>query len=418
MITGVSKVVVPVADQDQATKFWTEVIGFRLLRDEIYAGNRWIEVEPPDRSVVLVLSRRRPNELGREVPNALPHSNVFFSCDDIEQTYAALRGRGVSFPAGPAQMPIGWWSTFQDPEGTRFVLEQREAPSAIDRLIRDATEQLRCDGTSRARSVHGGNLADRLRAGAHSMVFHHPAGQIEKQHHPAWKIVIPNAGQIVWKSGQDPATQAAGVIFPPQLPHTASTAAGYILMFIDPWFLGLGPGHGRAIPLDPSTVEQIRDLWNQDGEDDPDDQVRATVAFLRQREFLPRAVSIDPRVAAALRDLPVADCIQHAATAVALSPSRLRTLIRDQTGTPPAQLRMWQRLRAAIISLQVKPIAVAASDAGFADQAHLTRTATRLVGHTPRGLLYALSSVPREGPVASPRPRHNHGHVELVTMEP
>jgi len=36
---------------------------------------------------------------------------------------------------------------------------------------------------------------------------------------------------------------------------------------------------------------------------------------------------------------------------------------------PAARLRMWQRLRAPIVSLLVKPIALAAFNAGFADRA-------------------------------------------------
>jgi AraC-like DNA-binding protein len=99
--------------------------------------------------------------------------------------------------------------------------------------------------------------------------------------------------------------------------------------------------------------------------------------------LLPPALPIDPRVAAALRSLPAAERIDHVAVGVGMSPSRLRTLIHDLTGTSPAQLRTWQRLRTAMFSLTDKPIALAAADAGFADQAHLTRTANRLLGQTP-----------------------------------
>jgi hypothetical protein len=61
MITGVAKVVVPVADQERAKHFWTGAIGFDVVIDESYGDERWIEVEAPDRSVVLVLSRRPSN---------------------------------------------------------------------------------------------------------------------------------------------------------------------------------------------------------------------------------------------------------------------------------------------------------------------------------------------------------------------
>jgi hypothetical protein len=50
-------------------------------------GNeRWIDVEAPDRSVVL--SRRLSDEPRRPVSEVLPHSNVFFTSEDIERTYA------------------------------------------------------------------------------------------------------------------------------------------------------------------------------------------------------------------------------------------------------------------------------------------------------------------------------------------
>ena len=124
MIAGVRKVIVTVDDQERAKEFWTDVIGFELVRDEAYGDERWVEVEPRDRSVVLVLSRRLPDEPRREVPDELPHANVFFDCEDIEQTHAELEARGVRFPAPPARMHFGWWSMFEDWEGTRFALGQ------------------------------------------------------------------------------------------------------------------------------------------------------------------------------------------------------------------------------------------------------------------------------------------------------
>ena len=124
VISGVRKVIVPVDDQEAPKRFWTDVVGFALRRDETVGDERWIEVEPPEGSVVLVLSRRSPDEPRRDVPEVLPHSNVFFDCDDVERTYVELRARGVRFPAPPARMHFGWWSMFEDPEGTRFALGQ------------------------------------------------------------------------------------------------------------------------------------------------------------------------------------------------------------------------------------------------------------------------------------------------------
>jgi predicted enzyme related to lactoylglutathione lyase len=127
MINGVSQVVVPVGDQERAKEFWTSVIGFELRTDAPYGdGGRWIEVAPPEGGPLLVLSTRPAEEPRPEVPEELPHSPVFFTCGDIEQTHRELSERGVHFPTPPTKMDFGWWAQFEDEEGTRYALGQRE----------------------------------------------------------------------------------------------------------------------------------------------------------------------------------------------------------------------------------------------------------------------------------------------------
>jgi lactoylglutathione lyase len=124
MITGVGKVVLPVEDQEQALEFWTTRIGFEVTRNESYGGERWIEVSVAGGGPVLVLSPRPAGQPRAEVPDQLPHSPVFFTCEDIQSTHEELSGRGVEFPAPPAQMHFGWWALFADQDGTRYALGQ------------------------------------------------------------------------------------------------------------------------------------------------------------------------------------------------------------------------------------------------------------------------------------------------------
>jgi predicted enzyme related to lactoylglutathione lyase len=60
----------------------------------------------------------------RDVPTQLPHSPIFFNCDDIQETYRELASRGVKFTAPPVKMDFGWWSMFEDGAGTRYALGQ------------------------------------------------------------------------------------------------------------------------------------------------------------------------------------------------------------------------------------------------------------------------------------------------------
>lgn len=124
MISGVQKIIVPVEDQDKAKQWWTTVLGFEVVRDDSYGDERWIEITPPDHKVVLVLSPREADEPRREVRDQLPHSDVFFACKDIQQTYTELTERGVRFPTPPEKMHFGWWAMFTDCDGTRYALAQ------------------------------------------------------------------------------------------------------------------------------------------------------------------------------------------------------------------------------------------------------------------------------------------------------
>ncbi|MGW3496551.1 helix-turn-helix domain-containing protein [Streptomyces sp. NPDC001020] len=96
--------------------------------------------------------------------------------------------------------------------------------------------------------------------------------------------------------------------------------------------------------------------------------------------------ALDPRVAHALcestRADPRAD-VGSIAAGVGLSPPRMRALVRASVGVPLVRLRQWARLRAAIADLPRESVAAAAALAGFADQAHLARTARDLIGRAP-----------------------------------
>jgi predicted enzyme related to lactoylglutathione lyase len=124
MISGVSKVVIEVDDQERARAFWAEKMGFEVAQDAPYGEERWLEVRAPGGDLNLVLDLRAGEATRREVPDDLPTSNVMFRCDDLRSTYEALSARGVEFPQLPVEQPFGWWSMFNDSEGNRFALEQ------------------------------------------------------------------------------------------------------------------------------------------------------------------------------------------------------------------------------------------------------------------------------------------------------
>jgi len=120
----------------------------------------------------------------------------------------------------------------------------------------------------------------------------------------------------------------------------------------------------------------------------------AAIARL-ERAYAVGAPPLDPRLARVLDALPVDDdsATTLAATArrVGLSAPRLRALASRDLGVPLARWLLWRKLaRAAQAIAAGEPLAAAADAAGFADQAHLTRTMRRMFGVTPRAATTAL----------------------------
>jgi len=120
MIRGVKFVSIPVADQERALKFYTDVLGFRLLTDQPFSDQqRWIElgVNGTDTRVVLF-------SFGESLkPGGM--LNLALWSDDVETTASQLKARGVEFVMEPTKQHYGTTSIFKDIDGNAIVLSSR-----------------------------------------------------------------------------------------------------------------------------------------------------------------------------------------------------------------------------------------------------------------------------------------------------
>jgi len=123
MTTRVQSVSIPVADQDRALAFYTEVLGCELRTDiEVWPGARLVEVVPPGSSVGLVLLP--PDS---EIPMA-----VRLGTTNAETAYARLRQAGarlhndevVHLDGSPPMF------FFADPDGNGLVYLEEEPGGA------------------------------------------------------------------------------------------------------------------------------------------------------------------------------------------------------------------------------------------------------------------------------------------------
>jgi AraC-like DNA-binding protein len=114
----------------------------------------------------------------------------------------------------------------------------------------------------------------------------------------------------------------------------------------------------------------------------------ACQALVRDLSATPAREPSDPRVLAAVdyirQRLAEAPSLDEVAAAVSLSPSRFRHLFVEETGMPMRTYILWRRvLRVWELLMDGETLSAAAHAAGFADSAHLSRTARTMFGLPP-----------------------------------
>jgi predicted enzyme related to lactoylglutathione lyase len=117
MIRGVKFISIPVADQERALKFYTDVLGFRVLTDQPFNDQqRWIELGVAGAETRLVLF-----QFG-DSPKAGGILNASLWADDVEATAKELKAKGVQFVMEPKKQHYGTICIFKDSEDNSIML--------------------------------------------------------------------------------------------------------------------------------------------------------------------------------------------------------------------------------------------------------------------------------------------------------
>jgi AraC-like DNA-binding protein len=166
---------------------------------------------------------------------------------------------------------------------------------------------------------------------------------------------------------------------------------------------------GKLEVLDPQTVaagaERLQRAWRVERSHDA---VKAICMQLVQEvsNTAPRRDPSDPRVLAAVEyirqrvDQPVT--LPEVARAANLSPGRFRHLFVEETGMPLRTYVLWRRLlHVWTLVMRGESLSSAAHAAGFADSAHLSRTARTMFGLPP-------SLLQMGGPLSARGPGRRH----------
>jgi len=117
-ISQISIVSIPVSDQQAAKAFYTDKLGFTLIRENPMGPDQnWVQVGPAGAQTSFTLV----TWFERMPPGSV--QGVVLSTDDIDATHAALQAKGVAL-SPIERAPWGTFSTFSDPDGNGFVLQQ------------------------------------------------------------------------------------------------------------------------------------------------------------------------------------------------------------------------------------------------------------------------------------------------------
>ncbi len=123
MIRGIKFAGIPVRDQDVALKFYTGSLGFKVITDQPFGKQRWIELMIPgaDSGLALFTPEGHEKRIGE-------FQSIAFWCDDVFATAKALKQKGVAFSQDPKTESWGTAAVFKDPDGNQFVLSSRGKP--------------------------------------------------------------------------------------------------------------------------------------------------------------------------------------------------------------------------------------------------------------------------------------------------
>jgi catechol 2,3-dioxygenase-like lactoylglutathione lyase family enzyme len=140
MITNISLFTLYVTDQDEAKKFYVDVLGF-VERADVTMGDgfRWVTVghpAQPNLEVTLMVPGPPLDEgMAEAVRRALANGTMGgfgLATDDCRAAHAALTAKGVEFVQPPSDRPYGVEAVMRDNSGNWLVLVEARPYTAAD----------------------------------------------------------------------------------------------------------------------------------------------------------------------------------------------------------------------------------------------------------------------------------------------
>jgi len=130
MAQTLGSVTLLVRDYDEAIRYFTTTLDFRLIEDTVLAeGRRWILVIPPgDGTTRLLLAKAStPEQEGRIGNQTGGRVFLFLHTSNFWRDYNTMKAKGVVFTEQPREEAYGTVAVFEDLYGNKWdLLEPRQ----------------------------------------------------------------------------------------------------------------------------------------------------------------------------------------------------------------------------------------------------------------------------------------------------
>jgi lactoylglutathione lyase len=126
MINIVGQIMLYVNNQDEAVKFWTEKVGFRVISEENNGqGMRWIEIAPTNvaETSIILHNKEFVSKMAPELNLGTP--SLMFFTKNLDELYNNLSNNNVTV-GEIVDMPSGKVFNFADSEQNYFAVMERK----------------------------------------------------------------------------------------------------------------------------------------------------------------------------------------------------------------------------------------------------------------------------------------------------
>ncbi|MEH7107839.1 MULTISPECIES: VOC family protein [Bacillaceae] len=124
MINQVGQIMLYVNNQDEAVKFWTEAVGFKVISEVDNGQMRWIEIAPTENAETTLILHNKEFVAKMAPELNLGTPSLMFFTQNLDQFHSDLSSKNIKV-GDIVTMPTGRVFNFADYEENYFAVTEK-----------------------------------------------------------------------------------------------------------------------------------------------------------------------------------------------------------------------------------------------------------------------------------------------------